>query len=95
LLNNATEAVSENSGEKKIHIGITTAPPHQVHIQVTNNGPSITPEVQEKMFVPFYTTKKNGSGIGLSICQEIIKLHKGSLSVASVKEGHTAFIVEV
>ncbi|HJZ40854.1 MAG TPA: ATP-binding protein [Bacteroidales bacterium] len=43
-----------------------------------------TPGLQERIFVPFFTTKQEGSGIGLSISQEIMKLHKGSLMVMSM-----------
>jgi two-component system, NtrC family, nitrogen regulation sensor histidine kinase NtrY len=53
----------------------------------------IPPQLQEKIFVPFFTTKKNGSGIGLSISQEIMKLHNGSLAVVSTEENMTSFIV--
>jgi len=51
--------------------------------------------LQDKIFVPFFTTKKNGSGIGLSISQEIMKLHKGSLSVLSMPENYTVFVLEI
>jgi signal transduction histidine kinase len=42
-----------------------------------------TPEVQDKIFVPFFTTKQRGSGIGLSLCKQIMTLHGGSISVKS------------
>lgn len=57
-------------------------------------GPLIPPDLQEKIFIPFFTTKKNGSGIGLSISQEIMKLHNGSLVVVSTEEDNTSFIME-
>lgn len=95
LLNNAVEALEEHIGEKMIRIDIMAAALNHVRIRVANNGPAITPEIREKMFVPFFTTKKNGSGIGLSICQEIMKLHRGSLSVTHTSEGYTAFMLEI
>lgn len=53
------------------------------YLQVLDNGPGIAPEVQERIFVPFFTTKDDGSGIGLSLSRQIMRLHGGSLSVRS------------
>jgi two-component system nitrogen regulation sensor histidine kinase NtrY len=95
LMNNAIDAVNENKGEKKISIHIMRNSQNRILIKISNNGPYIPPELQEKIFVPFFTTKKNGSGIGLSISQEIMKLHKGSIQVFSEPESHTVFILEI
>lgn len=50
---------------------------------VKDNGEGILPDVMDKIFVPFFTTKRNGSGIGLNLCKQIMSLHKGSISVIS------------
>ena len=52
-------------------------------LHVLDNGPGIAPDVQERIFVPFFTTKDDGSGIGLSLSRQIMRLHSGSLSVRS------------
>jgi two-component system, NtrC family, nitrogen regulation sensor histidine kinase NtrY len=52
-------------------------------IEVEDDGPGITPDVQERIFVPFFTTKPDGSGIGLSLSRQIMRLHGGSVSVRS------------
>ena len=54
-----------------------------VVIDVKDNGAGIQDEVKEKIFIPFFTTKKEGSGIGLSLSKEIMRLHKGSIHVHS------------
>jgi two-component system, NtrC family, nitrogen regulation sensor histidine kinase NtrY len=95
LLNNAMDAVIENESVRKIEVEVFTMYPQRLRIKVSNNGPHIPPELQEKIFVPFFTTKQNGSGIGLSISQEIMKLHKGSLMVVSEQGGDTSFILEI
>jgi nitrogen fixation/metabolism regulation signal transduction histidine kinase len=59
---------------------------HQVSIEIHNNGPAIPPDILEKIFVPFYSTKPEGSGIGLSLSRQIIINHGGQLGVFS-KEG--------
>ena len=94
LINNAFDAVMENENERKIEIHFMKALNERVVVKITNNGPLIPPLLQEKIFVPFFTTKKNGSGIGLSISQEIMKLHNGSLVVVSSEENYTSFIIE-
>ena len=54
-----------------------------VVIQVSDNGPGIDPEVREKVFIPFFTTKKEGSGIGLSFSRQVMRLHHGVIAVQS------------
>jgi signal transduction histidine kinase len=60
-------------------------------LQVEDNGPGIPPDVQEKIFVPFFTTKEEGSGIGLSLSRQIMRLHGGTISVRSTPEEGTVF----
>jgi signal transduction histidine kinase len=95
LVNNAMDAVTENQVNKIIRIDITNTRQNRIRISVSNNGPVISADVQDKIFVPFFTTKKEGSGIGLSISQEIMKLHKGSLMVVSGPGNLTSFIMEI
>ncbi|MBN1790191.1 MAG: HAMP domain-containing histidine kinase [Bacteroidales bacterium] len=95
LVNNAIDAVNGNPGEKMISIVILPVLRNRIRIIVSNNGSLIEPEIRERIFVPFFTTKKNGSGIGLSICQEIIKLHQGSLTVMTSDTGLTSFVLEI
>ena len=94
LINNSFDAVMENENERKIGILVTKTPQNRVLIKVTNNGPLIPSDLIEKIFIPFFTTKKNGSGIGLSISQEIMKMHNGSLVAISSEENQTCFLVE-
>lgn len=60
-------------------------------LQVEDHGPGIIPEALERIFVPFYTTKKTGSGIGLAISRQIMNLHRGSLQVISIPNERTVF----
>ena len=59
---------------------------HKMLIKVSDNGKGISKEVMDKIFVPFYSTKASGSGIGLSLSKQIMLMHKGNIHVAS-KEG--------
>lgn len=89
LVKNAMEALE---GTKNATIRITAIHTDQnTLITVKDNGPGIPDEILENIFVPFYTTKESGSGIGLSLSRQIMRLHKGNIMV-QVNEGEgTAF----
>ena len=60
-------------------------------IQVSDNGHGIPEEIQDKIFIPFFTTRKEGSGIGLSLSRQIMRAHKGSIAVSSAPGQETVF----
>ncbi|MES2829956.1 MAG: PAS domain-containing sensor histidine kinase [Bacteroidota bacterium] len=64
---------------------------NKLYIEVSDNGKGVKPDLLEKIFVPFFTTRKNGSGIGLTITRNIMKMHYGSLEVNSVPQERTTF----
>jgi len=80
LLLNALHAVKGQESPRIIVSGFLDRAGHVV-IDVTDNGPGISEEVRERIFIPFFTTKKEGSGIGLSLCKEIMRQHRGSIHV--------------
>ncbi len=89
LVKNATEALAGRENARLAIKGYRDEN-QQVTLDVTDNGPGIIPEALEKIFIPFYTTKKTGSGIGLSLSRQIMQMHGGLLKVASeVGEGTT------
>lgn len=63
----------------------------RITIQTIDNGPGILPEVLDKIFIPFFTTKPQGSGIGLSLSRQILRLHGGNINVWSEPEKGAAF----
>jgi two-component system nitrogen regulation sensor histidine kinase NtrY len=63
----------------------------RVTMQVADNGTGILPEVLDKIFIPFFTTKQSGSGIGLSLSRQILRLHNGTISANSVPNKETVF----
>jgi two-component system, NtrC family, nitrogen regulation sensor histidine kinase NtrY len=74
-----------------IKILALTGTNNRIIISVTDNGHGIKPDIMEKIFVPFFTSKKEGSGIGLSLSREIMRLHKGSITVKSKSGEETSF----
>jgi nitrogen fixation/metabolism regulation signal transduction histidine kinase len=93
LVKNAAEAVIEKP-EKHIGIKAFADERSRVNIQVSDNGSGITLEAQSKIFIPFYTTKTTGSGIGLSWTRQIMRLHKGAISVQSELGTGTSFLLK-
>jgi len=63
----------------------------RVTMQVADNGTGILPEVLDKIFIPFFTTKQSGSGIGLSLSRQILRLHNGTISAHSLPDKETVF----
>ena len=73
------------------HKLFTLDKPERIVIDFKDNGYGITPEILDKIFMPFFTSKKHGSGIGLSLSRQIMHLHKGSISVKSKPAEGTVF----
>lgn len=90
LVLNAIEALKE-SAAGRIELKSKLDDRGKVVITVTDNGAGITDEVRERIFTPFFTTKKHGSGIGLSLSRQIMRLHKGNITVKSVPNEFTSF----
>jgi len=82
LLVNGIEAVKDAEKPRIILSGFTNSISKPV-ISITDNGIGMTAAVMENIFIPFFSTKKNGSGIGLSLCKQIMMLHKGNIQVHS------------
>ncbi len=94
ILNNAIDALQSFEMLRLIQLRITKTGSGRTLIRIHNNGPEIPVELQDKIFVPFFTTKENGSGIGLSLSRQIMILHKGSLSLQSRPGEGTTFLME-
>lgn len=92
LIANAADAVKDQK-EKCIKLA-AEAIDGRLLIRVTDNGAGIPPEILDRIFIPFFTTKKTGNGIGLSLCKQIVLLHKGNIQVISEEGKGTAFELE-
>ncbi len=94
LLKNAIQAIGD-APDGEIILRAYLDEQESIHIEVSNNGPAIPTDVREQMFVPFFTTKADGSGIGLSLSKQIMRLSGGSLTLRPYKEGEqrTVFVL--
>src|SRR6476659_999949 len=93
LVVNAIEAIKD-SPAPKIVLSAYVASNFRSIIKIADNGNGMPPELLDKIFVPFFSTKKNGSGIGLSLCKQIMMLHRGNVQVQSVEGEGTAFLLQ-
>lgn len=94
LLKNAIQALEEKEGEKYIELSSYVENRRRVIIKVKDNGAGIEEDAVDKIFIPFFTTKKQGSGIGLSLSKQIMRQHKAHISVKSTLEEGTEFILK-
>lgn len=93
LLNNAMQAIGQQA-EGIIQIHAYCNEEETVLVEICNNGPAISPEEADAIFIPFFTTKENGNGVGLSISRQIMLLSGGSLTLQNTKESKwTCFVL--
>ena len=93
LVRNAVEAM-EASEPRELTVS-TCAKAGGVEVAVSDTGPGVAPEVAERLFQPFVTSKATGLGLGLSICREIVEAHSGELSAAPNASGGTTFTLRL
>ena len=93
LVTNAREAMTGRGGEIRIETSIVAERPGWVRVVIRDTGPGISPEELSKVFDPFYTTKKTGTGLGLSVSYGIIQDHHGTVDVQSVPDKGTTFVL--
>lgn len=92
LLTNSIEALRGRQ-DPTIEIHFSRTEEGKAMIRFKDNGTGMTEEIREQIFVPFFTTREKGSGIGLSLCKQIIRLHGGMLGIESVKNQGTTFTI--
>jgi signal transduction histidine kinase len=87
---NAIEAMETNKGELAVSI---SALPTVYSVSIRDNGKGIPDEFLPKLFEPFFTSKKNGMGLGLAACYSIIESHKGTIHVETKVDKGSNFII--
>jgi len=93
LVENALQAAGQGG---KVRISLLSGKRGQsARISVSDNGPGIHPEMQKKIFTPFFTTRLEGSGLGLAIVKKIIEAHRGKVWVESLPQKGSTFYIEL
>ena len=92
LIRNAADAMAaQDGGRRELDISTTMARDNLIEIEVRDSGPGIAPEMLERLFSPFATTKREGLGFGLAISRRIIEAHGGQLSAVAAPDGGALF----
>ena len=95
LVRNAVEAMSEKASGDEVTIAASVESQHWVLISVSDCGPGLSQETLDRLFEPFYSTKPQGMGLGLSICNSIVKVHGGELRYQTGRNGGAEFVIRL
>jgi len=93
LVKNAIDALKDTS-DPQIKLTAKMDARSRIVLQVCDNGPGILKENKEQIFIPFFTTKKTGSGIGLSLSRQVMRAHRGSITLNTQKGKKTEFVLK-
>lgn len=93
ILKNAIESCDSDDKSYNIEIKAFVDKEERIHIELSNNAGKISDEIAENIFTPFFTTKRDGSGIGLAVSRQIIRLHGGTLLLSKNTEEKVAFTI--
>jgi signal transduction histidine kinase len=94
LLNLLSNALEASPGGETVFVR-TYSEGEQVYLEVIDHGPGISPEERERIFTPFFTTKRYGTGLGLAIVVKIIHAHEGEIQVGNTDKGGATFRVSL
>ena len=95
LMRNAIEASAQRKRADGSVRATLCASPGSVRIEVEDNGPGVAPDIVERLFEPFETTKQRGMGLGLSLSREIVRAHNGRLWLDHTSATGSTFILEL
>ncbi len=92
ILLNAVDATPPRGG---IRVSMAPGETHTVEIRIWSSGPGLPPELEERIFEPFFSTKPTGTGLGLSIARTIVGKHRGTISAKGHGDGGTSFLISL
>ncbi|HLE61611.1 MAG TPA: ATP-binding protein, partial [Pyrinomonadaceae bacterium] len=99
LLRNAAEAISDEQTERRVYVQAIRQPATSgtgsVVVEIRDTGEGIPPSELQKIFIPFFTTKSKGHGIGLALAHRVVTEHGGTLSAGNLPEGGAVFTIKL
>jgi signal transduction histidine kinase len=91
LLRNAAEAASGHSPAPAVSLSFGAVAGGRVQIEVADNGPGVPEALRQDVFLPFFTTKAKGTGVGLSLARQVVLAHRGSIGLGASNSGGALF----
>ena len=95
LLRNAADAARSASQSPRVSLSFERTRSGKVQIEVEDNGPGVPKSLRQDIFLPFFTTKAKGTGVGLSLARQVVLAHRGSISIADGAEGGALFRIVI
>ncbi len=95
LLKNAAEAASAHAAAPAVSLSFTLGKSGRAHIEVSDNGPGVPEALQQEVFLPFFTTKAKGTGVGLSLARQVVLAHRASIALDRAAAGGALFRIVV
>jgi nitrogen fixation/metabolism regulation signal transduction histidine kinase len=91
LLRNGADAARDRADAPRLALSFADTPTGRVQIEVADNGPGVPETLKQDIFLPFFTTRQKGTGVGLSLARQVVLAHRGSISVDDGPEGGAVF----
>jgi two-component system nitrogen regulation sensor histidine kinase NtrY len=95
LIRNAAQAARAHSGEPHVWVSFERTRSEKVQIEVADNGPGVPEGLRQDIFLPFFTTRQEGTGVGLSLARQVVLAHRGSISVGDREGGGALFRIVI
>ncbi len=95
LLRNAADAARDHAGAPRVTLTFARTGSGRTRIEVEDNGPGVPEGLRQDIFLPFFTTKAKGTGVGLSLARQIVLAHRGSITIDSGAEGGALFRIVI
>ncbi len=95
LLRNAGEAAAAHAVSPAVTLGLSAAGDGQVAITVSDNGPGVPEAIRGDVFLPFFTTRKTGTGVGLNLARQVVIAHGGAIDIADAEGGGAVFRIVI
>jgi C4-dicarboxylate-specific signal transduction histidine kinase len=95
LVKNGAEAAAGHAAEPEVSLSFSRSQGGRVRIEVADNGPGVPEALQGDVFLPFFTTKAKGTGVGLSLARQIVLAHRGAISLDHGPAGGALFQIVI
>jgi two-component system, NtrC family, nitrogen regulation sensor histidine kinase NtrY len=95
IVRNAVDAIEQNERDRRIEVEIKPTDADLVRVAITDTGRGISPEAHERLFEPDYTSKARGTGLGLTVARQTIRVHGGEITAQNSPEGGARIVVEL
>ena len=95
LIRNAAQAARSHAEQPQVWLSFTRTRSGRVQIEVADNGPGVPDGLKQDIFLPFFTTKAEGTGVGLSLARQVVLAHRGAISVGDAKQGGALFRIVI